>query len=70
MAQVDFSLIKNIKVPWFRESANFQFRTEFYNLFNRVNLNTFDGDLTSGTFGKATGVFTPRTIQFGARLEF
>ena len=70
LAQVDFSLIKNIKVPWFRESANFQFRTEFYNLFNRVNLNSFDGDLTSGTFGKATGVFTPRTIQFGARLEF
>jgi len=70
MAQVDLSILKNFKTPWFREHANFQFRVEVYNLFNRVNLNTFDGDVTSGTFGKATGVFTPRSIQLGARLEF
>jgi len=70
MAQVDLSILKNFKTPWFREHANFQFRAEVYNLFNRVNLNTFDGDVTSGTFGKATGVFTPRSIQLGARLEF
>ena len=70
MAQVDLSILKNFKTPWFREHANFQFRAEVYNLFNRVNLNSFDGDITSGTFGKATGVFTPRSIQLGARLEF
>jgi hypothetical protein len=69
MAQVDFSILKNIRTPWFREHSNFQFRAEIYNLFNRVNLNSFDGDITSGTFGKATGVFTPRSIQLGARLE-
>jgi len=70
MAQVDFSILKNFKTPWFWEHSNLQFRAEIYNLFNRVNLNTFDGDITSGTFGKATGVFTPRSIQLGARLEF
>jgi len=70
MAQVDFSILKNFKTPWFREHSNLQFRAEIYNLFNRVNLNNFDGDITSGTFGKATGVFTPRSIQLGARLEF
>jgi hypothetical protein len=70
MAQVDFSLLKNMKVPWFHEKANLQFRAEVYNLFNRVNLNNFAGDLTSGSFGKATGVFTPRSIQLGARLGF
>lgn len=71
MAQIDFSILKNFKTPWFhQEHSNFQFRAEIYNLFNRVNLNTFDGDITSGTFGKATGVFTPRSIQLGARLEF
>jgi hypothetical protein len=71
MAQVDFSILKNFHTPWFRgEGSVFQFRAEFYNLFNRVNLNSFDGNLTDGTFGKATGVFTPRTIQLGARLEF
>lgn len=70
-AQVDFSILKNFKTPWFwGEGSKFQFRAEFYNLFNRVNLNNFDGDLASGTFGTATGVFTPRTIQLGARLEF
>ena len=38
-ANVDFSLIKNIKIPWFvREGANLQVRTEVFNLFNRVNL--------------------------------
>jgi hypothetical protein len=70
MAQVDFSLLKNLQVPWFREHSKLQFRAEVYNLFNRVNLHSFDGDLTSGTFAHATGVFTPRTIQLGARLEF
>ncbi len=70
MAQVDFSLLKNLKVPWFHEQANLQFRAEVYNLFNRVNLNNFAGDLTSGSFGKATGTFTPRSIQLGARLGF
>jgi hypothetical protein len=70
-AQVDFSILKNFKTPWFNgEHSTFQFRAEFYNLFNRVNLNNFDGNLASGTFGTATGVFTPRSIQLGARLEF
>jgi hypothetical protein len=70
MAQVDFSLMRNFKLPWFQEHSNLQIRAEAYNLFNRVNLNNFDGNLASGTFGKATGVFTPRSFQFGARLEF
>ena len=70
MAQVDFSLMRNFKLPWFQEHSNLQLRAEAYNLFNRVNLNNFDGNLASGTFGKATGVFTPRSFQFGARLEF
>ena len=69
LAQIDFSLMKNIRTPWFREHSNLQFRAEAYNLFNRVNLNGFNGDLSSGNFGQATGVFTPRTFQFGARLE-
>jgi hypothetical protein len=70
-AQVDFSILKNFNTPWFwGEGSKFQFRAEFYNLFNRVNLNNFDGNVASGTFGTATGVFTPRSIQLGARLEF
>jgi hypothetical protein len=77
LAQVDFSILKNFATPWFNgEHSTFQFRVEFYNLFNRVNLNNFDGNLADGdpslggTFATATGVFTPRSIQLGARLEF
>lgn len=71
MAQVDFALIKNFRIPWFvPEGAKLQFRSEFYNLFNRVNLNGFDTNLVSGTFGQATSAFTPRSVQFAARMEF
>lgn len=70
-AQVDFSIIKNTHIPWFGpEGANFQLRAEFYNLFNRVNLSSWDTALASGTFGKATGAFTPRTLQVGLRIAF
>src|SRR5262249_92212 len=40
LANVDFSLGRSFGIPWFygKEGARFQFRAEFYNLFNRVNL--------------------------------
>ncbi|MBO0724335.1 MAG: hypothetical protein J2P52_01950 [Blastocatellia bacterium] len=42
------------------------------NLFNRVNLDprSVAASLTDGNFSKATGVFYPRTVQLGARIEF
>lgn len=71
LAQVDLSLLKNFRIPWFvREGARLQFRAEAYNVLNRVNLNGFDTDLASGTFGRATSTFTPRSIQFVGRIEF
>jgi hypothetical protein len=71
LAQVDLSLLKNFHIPWFvREGARLQFRAEMYNLFNRVNLNGFDANLASGTFGLATSTFTPRSVQFAGRIEF
>jgi len=70
-ANVDFSLIKNVKIPWFvKEGANLQIRTEIFNLFNRVNLVDVDSDLTSGSFGRSTSAYTPRTVQFGLRIAF
>src|SRR5215467_927604 len=72
LANVDFSLNRNFHIPWLvgKEGARLQFRGETYNLCNRVNLNGFVPDLSSGLFGKATGAFNPRTLQLGARLEF
>jgi len=70
-AQIDFGLIKNTHMPWFvREGANLQVRAEFYNLFNRVNLNGWDTNLANGTFGRSTATFMPRTIQLGLRIRF
>src|SRR5215831_3442803 len=71
---VDLSLGRSFGIPWFygKEGARFQFRAEFYNLFNRVNLDprSVVTTLTAGNFGKATSVFYPRTVQLGARIEF
>ncbi len=38
LANVDFSVTKNMPVGFLGESGNLQFRAEFFNLFNRVNL--------------------------------
>ena len=71
LAQVDLSILKNFRAPWFvKEGARLQIRAEAFNLLNRVNLNGFDTNLTSGTFGFATSTFTPRSIQLAARIEF
>ena len=71
LAQVDFSLLKNFRMPWFvKEGARFQLRAEAYNALNRVNLTGFDADLSSATFGTATSALQPRTFQFAARIEF
>jgi Carboxypeptidase regulatory-like domain/TonB dependent receptor len=83
-ANVDFSTMKYFQIPWFsKEGARLQIRGEFFNLFNRTNLQMQDAtdtdlalDSVSGTtslnsnFGKATGIYNPRTIQVGVRLEF
>jgi hypothetical protein len=70
-AEVDFSIIKNTHVPWFRpEGAQTQLRVETFNLFNRVNINNWDTNLANSTFGKGTSARDPRTIQLGLRMVF
>jgi hypothetical protein len=66
-ANVDAGFIKNNR--W-RERFNAQLRFEFFNLFNRVNLQNVDSNLSSGTFGFSTSTYNPRIIQLGLRLEF
>lgn len=71
-AQLDLSVIKNNKIPWFvKEGAQFQLRFEFFNFLNRVNISGWGTSLSSaGTFGKATGARDPRTLQLGLRIAF
>jgi hypothetical protein len=63
----DVAFLKNTKVT---ESVNFQLRFEFFNLFNRANLNTVDTNLPDGNFGQATGQNVPRFLQIGGNLIF
>jgi hypothetical protein len=82
---VDGSLAKSFGLPNNRilgEGAKFEFRADFYNLFNKTNLSTINGTLgtvsPNGTlvgspnsnFGVANGALGARTIQLQARFAF
>jgi hypothetical protein len=69
---VDFSLHKSVI---FKERRSFEFRTEFFNLFNNFNPDpgTVDLNIRSKTFGSVGGGvqgITTRVIQLGAKLNF
>ena len=68
-ASVDFTLAKNISVT---ESNYFQFRTEFFNLFNWANFaNPNNNIAVPSTFGRITATSAgPRVIQFAFKLNF
>jgi hypothetical protein len=73
LAEVDFSVFKNLAVS---ERVNLQFRSEFFNLLNHMNLGApnatvFSGTAYSPTAGQiASLATTPRQIQFGLKLIF
>jgi outer membrane receptor protein involved in Fe transport len=67
MATVDFSLFKKISMA---ERYSMEFRAEFFNLFNRVNLYQPTANLYSANFGLSQKAFDPRVIQFGLRFAF
>ena len=73
LANADLSILKNIALC---ERSRLQFRTEFFNAFNRTNLGTpnaivFSGAAISGSAGLITTTATAsRQIQFGLKLIF
>src|SRR4029450_5857783 len=70
-ASVHLSLLKNFRLPWFTsDGSNLQFRAEFYNLFNRTNLNNPNNNFITSTFGRITSAGDPRIIQLALRLSF
>jgi hypothetical protein len=52
------------------ERVNFQFRFEFFNLFNRANYANVDTNIPDGAFGAATASHEPRFWQIGGRVSF
>jgi hypothetical protein len=73
LADLDLSLFKNTAVS---EKASLQFRAEFFNVPNHVNLGTPNTTVfSSGTINASAGLIatlatTPRQIQFGLKLIF
>jgi hypothetical protein len=66
-AQWDVALLKNTPIT---NTVSFQFRFEFFNLFNHPNLINMDANLPDGNFGQATGQAAPRFMQLGGNLTF
>jgi outer membrane receptor protein involved in Fe transport len=60
-------LFKNFMI---REPHRLQFRAEFFNAFNNVNLNNPDVNFDSSNLGRINGSAPARQIQFGLKYYF
>ena len=64
----DFAISKRTFIG---ETMNVEFRTEFFNLFNRVRFGNPNTSSTSAAFGRIGGQGNrPRTIQMGLKFNF
>ncbi|MEK7404155.1 MAG: hypothetical protein AAB225_03525, partial [Acidobacteriota bacterium] len=66
-ATIDFGVVKNITV---REGYRVQFRTEIFNLFNRVNLGNPNANQSAATFATITSAGSPRVIQMALKFQY
>ena len=69
MANFDYSIFKNTAIT---ERVGLQFRTEFFNIFNRTQFSSPGGQVgTAATYGVITQTRNfPRQVQFALRLTF
>jgi hypothetical protein len=68
METMDLGVVREFSVT---ESARFEARAEFFNLFNHTNLGTPNRFVNTSSFGSITEATTPgREIQLSARLSF
>ena len=69
----DLGVLKTTKIS---EKVFLQFRAEFFNVFNNVNLTAVqwggapDNNLSSGNIGRITTAGPPRIIQFGLKFQY
>lgn len=68
--QVNFVLAKNFAVPALGEAGRLQFRSEFYNFFNRTNFGAPSVNLAAANFGRVTSTADPRYVQLALKLLF
>jgi hypothetical protein len=67
----DFSLFKHFPLHKLRDSADLEFRSEFFNVFNHPLFQDPDTNSSDGTFGQITNTYgNPRIIQLALKLSF
>jgi hypothetical protein len=66
-ASIDFGLVKNVRLL---RGHSVQFRTEFFNLFNRVNLGNPVANVSAPNFGEIISAGSPRVIQLALKYAF
>lgn len=70
LVNTDLSVAREFPLR-FREAALLQFRTEFFNLFNRPQLSNPNTVLGGAAFGQILAVDSaPRILQFSLKIEF
>jgi len=69
LATVDFSAFKQFPIPMV-EKHRIEFRAEFFNLLNRVNLSNPNTSRINAFFGRITTAGDPRIVQLGLRYSF
>jgi hypothetical protein len=67
ITNIDFSMAKNWR---FKERYGFQFRAEFFNVFNHANFVGFDTDIRNSTFGTLNSAQASREVQLGIKFTF
>ena len=68
ISDTDFALLKTIPLS---ESKHFEFRAEFFNIFNHTQFYNPDGNSTDGSqFGQVTQAKDPRLMQFALKFYF
>ena len=70
---VDATLSKSFGLPTFKiigENAKIEFRANFYNLFNHLNLYNPQNNINDQHFGEAQNALGSRTIEIQARFSF
>lgn len=67
----DFSLFKHFPLHRLRDSADLEFRSEFFNIFNHPLFQDPDASKSDATFGQITNTYgNPRIIQLALKLTF
>ena len=63
----DLALLKTGKIG---ERVGYEFRAEFYNIFNNVNFGNPDAGLQDSNFGQISSAADPRILQMALKVKF